>query len=455
MSTTFTARALELICGTPPQPLAALPAVRTAFEDTLAVTYAGWHEEVTRRVASACRDGASFRPDGPLVTEPENAALMLGTGAHALDYDDVNLDSSGHPSAVLVAALLAAVKERPETAGRLASAFAVALAFNTGLGQVLGFGHYEKGWHATSTVGPLAGAAAVAHLYGLDPSHTRNALGIAAAQAGGLQRNFGSMSKPLQAGLAAAAGLRAARLARLGVTANDDIFAAKGFFDLYRGEQGGVDPEQVTFNLERRVLSVKLYPCCYQTHRPIAAALEARAQMVAAGASPERIAKVELTGPYGSFIALRHSNPTLGSEGKFSAEHTVATALLDGKVGLEHFEPPAMTRPDIAALRRKVSKQEEPKAPGGKGVLESGVVRLLVVDESGRVMARSECELFPGSPKSPPTPPQLEAKVRDCLAAFNREAGRSMSYEQFQDFVGGLFGPARALTAAVARPAVN
>jgi 2-methylcitrate dehydratase PrpD len=177
--------------------------------------------------------------------------------------------------------------------------------------------------------------------------------------------------------------------------------------------------------------------------------------MTRAGAQVARIGKVELTGPYGSFIALRHSNPTLGSEGKFSAEHTVASALLDGKVGLDHFEPAAMSRPDIADLRLKVSKQEDPKPAGGKGVLESGVVRLLVVDESGQVMARSECELFPGSPKSPPTSAQLEAKVRDCLAAFNREAGRSMSYEQFQDFIGGLFGQPQAPVAAAAQPAVN
>ena len=453
MTTTFTARALELITGTPPQPLDALPAVRTAFEDTLAVTYAGWHEEVTRRVASASPEGAGFRPDGPLVTEPETAAMLLGTGAHALDYDDVNLDSSGHPSAVLVAALLAAVKERPETAGRLASAFAVSLAFNTGLGQVLGFGHYEKGWHATSTVGPLAAAAGVAHLYALDAAHTRHALGIAAAQAGGLQRNFGAMAKPLQAGLAAAAGLRAVRLARAGVTADRDVFGPKGYFDLYGGEKLHTSPERVTFDLAGGGISVKLYPCCYLAHRPIAAALALREELAARGVAPADAARVEIQGPPGAFLALRITDPQRGSEGKFCGAYAVACALTDGTVGLAHFEDDAVRRPELRALLERTTLADDAPAPGGAGSLVGGAVTVTARDGAGAVLGRGEALAFPGSPESPPTRPQLDEKFADCMTHFSRHSRTPRDAGDLRGLVDGLFGGAAAAGGASHRRA--
>src|SRR5690606_10713371 len=106
---------------------------------------------------------------------------------HALDYDDVHLVSVTHPSVVIVPALLAVAARSPDLAERVLPAFAVGVAVNVTLGRALGFSHYDKGWHATSTIGPIAGAAALAHLLGLDDTRTRHAVALAAAQCGGLQ----------------------------------------------------------------------------------------------------------------------------------------------------------------------------------------------------------------------------------------------------------------------------
>ena len=140
----------------------------------------------------------------------------------------------------------------------------------------MGFSHYDKGWHATSTLGPLATAAAVAHLLSLGRAQIGNALAIAAAQAGGMQRNFGSDAKPLQAGLASAAGVRAALLAEAGLTGDADIFGPRGYFDLYAGAEPGEDAASVSLEIDLRTLSRKLFPCCYMNHRLISAAFEAR-----------------------------------------------------------------------------------------------------------------------------------------------------------------------------------
>jgi 2-methylcitrate dehydratase PrpD len=271
----------------------------TAFEDTMAVAYAGWHDPVVQATLSLYRGRGVPLIDGTEAGSVEHAALIHATAGHALDYDDVQLTTVSHPSVPIVPALLAVGASRPGLADRMISAFAIGVAVNIAIGRVMGFAHYDKGWHATSTLGPLAVAAALAHLIGLDRTGSRHALAIAAAQAGGMQRNFGTMAKPLQAGLAAAAGVRAALLAEAGLTADDDIFGPRGFFDLYRGEGWGDPAESVPVEIDMVSLARKLYPCCYMNHRLIAAALSARAQLPG-GAVPAAARVVVTTRARGS-----------------------------------------------------------------------------------------------------------------------------------------------------------
>ena len=80
--------------------------------------------------------------------------------------------------------------------------------------------HYGDGFHTTGTIGGFGSVAACAKLLRLDAKRTANALGIAAAQAGGLRNNFGSMTKPYHAGHAAENGVVSADLAAMGWTAS-------------------------------------------------------------------------------------------------------------------------------------------------------------------------------------------------------------------------------------------
>ena len=451
MTTRFQQRLIALITETRPHSAAELPFVRPAFEDTLAVAFAGWGEPVTRRVASQYPELAGLFPDGDGAVPGEPAALVYGTAAHALDYDDVHQASNTHPSAPIVAALTAAVRAEPALSGRLTTGFAVGLAANVGLGRVLGFAHYDKGWHATSTIGPLAAAAALAYLYDLDGQSAAHALALAAAQAGGLQRNFGAMAKPLQAGLAAAAGLRAARLARAGVSADADVFGPKGYFDLYRGEAVEVEPDAIEFDLYGGGIAVKLYPCCYATHRPIAVALQARELLQRQRVSLDALAQIDVIAPAGAYLPLRVHDPRVGSEGKFCGAYTVACALVDGSVGLSHFEDDddAVHRPDVRSLLGRIRLVErEGKADGL--IRRTHPLELVARDAAGREVLRTEVLPFPGSPDSPPTPGQIEAKVRDCLAHYERRTGRRCSYARFQSVVDALVLPSRPMARAAA-----
>src|SRR5215475_6491907 len=152
------------------------------------------------------------------------AALVNGAASHALDFDDVNLAMTGHPSVVLLSALIALAEERGSSGQDVMTAFVAGYELQCRLGLLLAPGHYNTlGFHATATVGSFGAAAACAHLLGLDAEKTATALGIAGTQAAGLKSMFGTMCKPLHAGKAAQNGLIGASLAARGFTSRGDV----------------------------------------------------------------------------------------------------------------------------------------------------------------------------------------------------------------------------------------
>jgi 2-methylcitrate dehydratase PrpD len=429
MTGQFIARLAELI----ETPRALLPweqaEILTAFEDTMAVAYAGWHDPVVQAALKVYRGTVAPLIDGSFANSIESAALIHATAGHALDYDDDQLKTVSHPSVPVVPALLAVANGRPELTGRMQAAFAVGLTVNIALGSVMGFSHYDKGWHATSTLGPLATAAAVAHLLSLGRAQIGNALAIAAAQAGGMQRNFGSDAKPLQAGLASAAGVRAALLAEAGLTGDADIFGARGYFDLYAGAEPGEDAASVSLEIDLRTLSRKLFPCCYMNHRLISAAFEARNKLPG-GMLPDD-ATIRVKAPFGSLVPLRIDDPKTGLEAKFCGPYSIAAALSQGSVTLGDFEDAAVSRPAIRALMVRIDLSEEDRDADMLVGLDHGSVKMWV-ESAGRPLADVEVVTYPGSPRRPASEAEMEAKIADCLGIYRRRTNRGPSPAEFR-----------------------
>src|SRR6185312_4956475 len=126
-----------------------------------------------------------------------SAALVNGAASHALDFDDVNLAMTGHPSVVLLSALFALAEDRGCSGQQLLTAFVAGYELQCRLGLLMAPGHYNTlGFHATGTLGSFGAAAACAHLLGLDADTFAVALGIAGTQAAGLKSMFGTMCKP-------------------------------------------------------------------------------------------------------------------------------------------------------------------------------------------------------------------------------------------------------------------
>ena len=387
--------------------------------DTIGVALAGSREESARAVAGWLREQGG-RPEAVVLgcalrLPAADAALANGTAAHALDFDDVSLPMRGHPSAPLLPAVLA-LGEAAGTSGRdLLVAFVLGFEVEAKLGRAIGGPHYALGWHATSTLGTLGAAAACARLLRLDTGRTQMALGIAASLASGLQQNFGSMTKPLHAGWAARSGVVAAHLAARGFSAGAEALTGPSGF--LRAMSGGPEPDLTPFGalgepfeIVSPGVGVKLYPCCYATHRAIDAVLELRAAHVIV---PANVAEVRVEVNRGGLLPLRVEPPTTGLEGKFSLEYCLAAALVDGGVGLSSFTDEAIRRPEAWELMAKVSVGEGAEAaefPIG-GYAE---VRIVLSDGSEY---GTRVDVPRGDPSRPLSWDDLAAKFRDCTGA--------------------------------------
>src|SRR4051794_38886346 len=257
-------------------PAEAIEVVKTGFTDTVAVMFAGRDEPVARIVRESLGSRGHSKEArlllGDETANAPDAALANAVAGHALDYDDVAL--GGHPSVVLVPAVLAEAEALGRSGKEAIAAYVAGYETWAHLIEREKDPYHRKGWHPTAVLGPVAAAAAAANLRRLDPETATMALGIAASLAAGIVANFGTMTKPLQAGRAAQSGVTAARLAEAGLTAAADALEHSVGLMRALSPNGKVDVETALepgrdWLITRRRLNVKKYPMCYGTHRAI------------------------------------------------------------------------------------------------------------------------------------------------------------------------------------------
>lgn len=395
-------------------PEAVLQAKR-AILDTLGVALAGCRQAGSRILAGQARPAGDAETSAavlgwPLRAAPAEAALVNGAFAHALDYDDVSYSMRGHPSAPLLPAALAAAETAVAGGRDLILAFVLGVEVEGKLGRLMGGRHYALGWHPTSTLGTLGAAAAGARLLGLDRERTQAALGIAASMACGLRANFGTMTKPLHAGLAARNGLQAAQLAAEGFTAAAEALEGEeGFLAAFLGGQAPESPDLGPLGNPYEIVSPglgqKLYPCCYATHRAVDAALE-----LAQGIDAAEVAAVRARVSRGTLMPLLRGRPRTGLEGKFSLEYCLAAALLDGAVRIGSFSDEAVRRREAIRLMEATEVMED-ETPLPNPLNSWAEVSLTLRDGGSRTL---RVEVPKGDPRRPLAWQELAAKFEDC-----------------------------------------
>jgi 2-methylcitrate dehydratase PrpD len=340
-----------------------------SLRDTVAVALAGADQPVVR-----------------YASELQNVG-QWAAAAHVLDFDDLHLKSTTHISTVIVPVAIGT--------GGGAPAYLAGAGVMSRVGIMLGWQHYERGWHATCTAGALGAAAAAAVAIGLDEEVTAHALALAVPAGGGVQRAFGTDAKSLQVGMTANAGLCAASLAARG--ARGDLTAVDQWLDLLGAATTEIDPSDEAVP---GGLGIKLFPCCYAMQRPIYAIRAA-----AVGRDLTDLDRVVVHTPAATVKPLIHHRPTTGLEGKFSLEYAVATALLDEFPTMASFTDAQVRRPAAWEIMNRVTID---LTDGGAGLLDGQCdVELHASDGS---VATATLEFPPGSPAVPPTATELDQK---------------------------------------------
>ena len=119
-----------------------------------------------------------------------DAALVNGTAAHALDYDDFSSVFGGHQSAPILPAVFALAEAEGHGGAAVMTAYAVGVETEIRIARAVHFHHYDKGWHPTATLGTFGSAATCAHLIGLSEAQIAMALALAVSQAAGVKAKF-------------------------------------------------------------------------------------------------------------------------------------------------------------------------------------------------------------------------------------------------------------------------
>jgi 2-methylcitrate dehydratase PrpD len=420
---------------------AAIERVQVATLDYLGCAVAGSTTETADKLraftSEADKDsGPSTVIGTPLRAAPPDAALLNGTFGHAQDYDDVSFHMIGHPGVTILPAVLALAEATERSGAHAIAAYAAGYEVSTRLGYAMNAGgHYEKGWHATGTLGTMGAAGGAANILGLSAEETAHALGIAASMAAGLRQNFGRDTKPLHAGRAAQNGVTAAMLAARGFTADPDILEAPfGFLSVYSGPDGSrverlVPQENGEFEVAAPGFQTKIYPSCASTHT----ALDAMLSLIAEhDIDASRVTGIDVAVVHLTPKILIHTNPTEGLQGKFSMQYCMARALTSRFLGVGHFTDEAVRDPAIRRLMGLVTMHVDDGLDAAWTADRPRPVILTVTLDDGRVLER-RVDIPTGLPEKPATAAQVEAKYRDLAVPVLGDDGAQRVIELTRD----------------------
>src|ERR1700676_3988199 len=353
-------------------------------------------------------------------TSPRFAALINGISIHADDFDDTQLAAAKdrvygllmHPTVPVLPAIFALAEQHSVSGKEWMLAYHVGAEVECKIAEAIAPRHYQDGFHTTGTCGPFGSAAACAKLLKFDLPETLKTFGLAASQSGGLRENFGTMTKPFQAGHAAESGLVSAELVALGWTAAEQILEAdRGFF---HASGGSYDPSAIMDRLGKPWtfttpgVSLKPYPSGSLTHP----AMTELARLIKVHKlQAAQVEKVDIGANHNMTTTLLHHQPKTGLEAKFSMEFCLAILLLERKAGLGQFSDNVVARPDVREMIRRINFYVDPEAESAGYDKMTSILKVHM--KGGRVIT-GRADFGKGSPANPMSFDETATKFRGC-----------------------------------------
>jgi 2-methylcitrate dehydratase PrpD len=357
----------------------------------------------------------------------DDAAFANGMLAHAMDFDDLHAAAVMHSSAPIVPTAIALAQITNASPREMLAAAVVGYEVAARLGRLAPGAFQRHGFQSTSVLGTFATTSVAARLLGLDDAQALNAFGIAGSMASGLMEFLadGSDVKQMHPGWSAAAGIRAARLAKAGMSGPASVF--EGRYGVFRSfARTEADAAQVDAAIgspwEVELMGPKPYPACLCVHPQVQAMLELRARGVV---SADRIDGIEeiacevpelyallVYEPRDEKIAVRTPYAA-----RFSAPYCMARALIDGSLDATAFGEAARADPRAKAIASRVTYRvaDLPEYPASFPARVR--VRLRGGEEHEAYVAQNL-----GSPGNPMDDAQIAAKFLACTVPAVGEA---------------------------------
>jgi len=394
-------------------PQGAIRFAQMGFADCVGVMLAGAHEDppqILRSILATPTNGEATLLFGEGRAAAPDAAWINGAAAHALDFDDVG--QRGHPSTVLVPAILAEAETLGASGEAMLTAYVAGYETWAELVRREADSHHMKGWHPTGIFGAIGAAAACAKLRGLDAQKAAYAIALGASQSAGIMSNFGTMTKPFHAGKAAHSGVIAARLAQKGFTAALDALEHPQGFLAAVSPAGKIDLEAPieagsSWKLACDGVGVKKYPLCYCTHRALDGMLDL---LQANRIDAAKVKQVTVSTSKRYIITLRNHAPQTGLEAKFSMEFAMTSALIAKRASLAELTDAFVLRPDVQALMKRVVVKQETREDASGAAIYDGIV---VETEDGKTY-NTQVNKIRGNFDSPLSRDELWAKFEAC-----------------------------------------
>lgn len=388
--------------------------------DYLAASFAGSKDEGVHKLISIMEEEGG-REIAPVIGHKKRfselqAALINGFSGHVLDFDDVHSEVRGHPSTVILPTFISIAASGRVTGRKLLASYIIGVEVMARLGKAIGSNHYLRGFHNTSTLGTIAAAVAAAYLKGFTALDIAKVIGFAATQASGLRVQFGTETKPLHAGLAAQAAIKAVKFVEHGLNGTISALDGElGFFNVYGEGSHFAEPNLLndwgkTWRIVNPGLWFKIYPFCSATHHAAEAALDLRKYEVEA----DNIKEIIVIFPTKGDAALIQRHPKTGEQGRFSVEYVVALALKGYPLTLSNFQKVEIAE-DIQKLIAKTRRvYDDSIVPAANSVPSGRFTIVRIITEDGEQFeARVDCPK--GAAGNPLSRTELELKLKQSV----------------------------------------
>jgi len=332
----------------------AYAAAKKAVLDALGCAMAGYDApgveivvEQTKRFGG--KPEATIWFHGGKVPAPE-ATFANSVQTHALDLDDVHLPSVTHITSVIVPAAFAAGEATGASGKETLAAVIMGIEVAGRVGRAYSSRRAHGGFLPTSVVGGFGASAAAARLRGLSPGQASHAMGVWYAHCSGNRQALldRTLTKRIQPGIAARAGVFAAYLAERGVTGPNRIIGKQpaALLSIYgtRGEWNMVPMEEIMeprdyYEVEQ--ISYKRFACCGASHPLLEGVL---ALVLENDLKLDAVAEIDVYGVRGGLVGTPWrdaENPHVLAQ--FCAPYEVASVIKNRRFG-----PAEITRKRIA-----------------------------------------------------------------------------------------------------------